>query len=116
MGFTNPGAHRRKVATVAFLCATATIALYLWTRSTVIHGDAAAATLLELAQSQFGASAVRADCDPQTPVTADGASVECTVHFADRSELYFDLRYGSDGRIKGVPIEARSVSRSLGPP
>lgn len=104
------------LATVAFLCGTAVIALYLWTRPTVIHGPAAAATLLELAQGQYGASALRADCDPRTPVTASGASVQCTLFFDDHRELHFDLRYLDDGRIQGLPIASRDASRSLGSP
>ena len=116
MAFTDPAARRRTLATVAFLCGTAVVALWLWSRPTVIHGPAAAATLLELGQAQYGPSAVRADCDPRTPVTAAGASVECTLFFSDHRELHFDLRYLSDGRILGRPIEARSASRRLGSP
>lgn len=107
------GSSSPTLATLAFVGFAAAVAVYLWTRPTVIAGDAAAATLMGLVARNAlvddrSPKATRADCDSSTTVGTSGAQVQCTLVFGGaHDDVHVELRYGRDGRIQGVPISRR---------
>jgi hypothetical protein len=114
-GIGDPRTRTGARLTVAFVALAAAVAVSLWTRPTVIRGEATAAMLLDLARVRPGPPAVRADCDRRTVVGPHGARLQCTLFYARNEQVHFDVTYGTDGRMQGHPIASRT-SRPVGSP
>ena len=106
-------ANGARYATVAFVGFAAVVAIFLWTRPTVIRGPAAATMLLELVRAK-GVEPTSVTCDDATPVTARGAIVGCTIDMLGEG-VRFQLQYHPDGRIAGAPITSRAVPAEHAP-
>ena len=108
----------RSLATLTFIAAVASAALYLARRPTIASGRVMAADLLDSVKSR---GITRMDCDPEIPIGITGAVFECKVNADDGSTARIQYTMNRAGGLAAQLIDSTggspgSTSRARVPP